>query len=163
MKKGSLLKICMGVALALSLIFGTGNALLFAEQGEATSPFPCPKWPECLDRTSEISTFKGTVKAIYPPVAVLETDEAELYFRLGPRWFWKAMGYALKQGEEVEIQGYRFNNMIIPVVIKTKTQDIILRDKNGIPLWRRYKKGKGRMGWGGYGMGMRPRGHLPPR
>ena len=167
MKRGSLLKVCMGLALALTMslstVFSIESLHVFAQQKEEIAPLPCPMWPECIKRPPEAITINGTVKAIYPPVAVLETDEGELYFRLGPWWFWKEKGYSLNQGEEVEVRGYRFNNYIVPISIKTDKQEIVLRDQDGLPLWRRYKKGRGRMGWGGYGMGMRPRAPLPQR
>ncbi|MBT8764315.1 hypothetical protein KFV02_10255 [Desulfohalobiaceae bacterium Ax17] len=116
-------------------------------QGQVTqnAPVPlCPGW----HATQQVITISGEVTSFTPPVAVLKTQEGEVSLRLGPIWFWQQKGYVLKPGEKVDVQGYKFNNLLIPVKIKTAQQEIVLRDQYGFPVWRGGRGARGGCCWG---------------
>ena len=135
-----------GVALAGTTTPAQGN--------KSSMPWPCPRWAWSNGQQLQIVTVKGTVTSFSPPVAVLKTSKGDIYLRLGPWWFWQQTGYVLKPGDPVEVQGYLWNNYMVPATIKTPTQTIVLRDQYGFPIWRG-GMGRGRcMGmrrgfWGG--------------
>lgn len=120
------------------------------------------KWPL---QSRQAITIRGTLIFFRPPVATIKTEKNQFYLRVGPWWFWQESGYILKPGENIEVQGYFWNNYIVPVVIRTATQVIILRDQYGFPVWRG-RMGRGRCWrrfWPGSGPGNQPvpgQGHI---
>jgi len=122
---------------------------------QETSPKDTAGVPSYPYPQREKSTIKGKVTQILPPIAALTTGKGQVYIRLGPWWFWRQRGYVLRVGEVVEVQGYLWNNYLIPITIKTPHQTIVLRNQAGFPLWR---GGMGRRHrfWGGRCFGCAP-------
>ncbi len=115
-----------------------------AQRGEA--PLPCQGGLKEITLSGEVIEFSF-------PVATIKTEDGQKYqVRLGPWWFWAERDYELKPGEWVEIKGFVSGHLVFPRVIRTSDRVLHLRDRRGIPLWRRGP---------GWGRGMSPGG--PPR
>ncbi len=115
----------------------------YSRQMRGNSPHPrmgCPamrRW----QRNVAIQEFKGVVSSVSFPISEVKTDNGALYIRLGPWWYWQKQGYQLKAGEKVKITGYKWGNYVVPIKILTPSQEIILRDERGFPMWRGGRRG----------------------
>ncbi len=110
----------------------------------STSRAQGPAVPPCqqIGGLTEITLY-GEIVDVAFPVATLKTEDGKIYrMRLGPWWFWTEKNYTLQPGEWVEVNGFKSGDLIFPRIIKTANGTLRLRDRRGIPLWR---KGAG---WG---------------
>ncbi len=115
---------------------------------EHSRPYPCPGWRWSQGQRGHFTTINGTVKIFSPPVVVVKTGKGDIYLRVGPWWFWRRAGYTLKRGEKIEARGYIFGDYLIPSKIIAPSGEILLRDKDGFPLWRGGWRHRHRWGWG---------------
>ena len=84
---------------------------------------------------------EGRVIEVKPPVAIIEVPSGDtLAVRLGPYRYWIRMGYKLYEGDRIYIKGYRCGDIIFPVYILRRREKIILRDKRGVPIWRKFRR-----------------------
>ncbi len=116
----------------------SGQRSVYGPQMRGDFSYPhmgCPgmrRW----QRNVVIQEFKGVVSSVSFPISEVKTDNGILYIRLGPWWYWQKQGYQLSAGEEVKITGYKWGNYVIPIKILTPSQEIVLRDERGFPMWR---------------------------
>jgi len=140
------------IAVVTILVFGLGaNLLAQTQQGtKGSEPKSQYGWGwthhgKCPYNVSSMEPVKlnGKIKSIDFPKATLKTKDGKNYIlRLGPWSYWKSKGYELKEGETVEVNGYKTDGgFIIPMSIKKASgQEIKLRKKNGCPYWSSQKE-----------------------
>ena len=133
------------IALITMVIFGLGaNLLAQPQQGtkgsEPEGQYGWSHHKKCPYNVSSMEPVKlnGKIESVDFPRTTLKTRDGKRYIlRLGPWSYWKNKGYELKQGETVEVNGYKTNgDFVIPETIKRASgQEIKLRKKNGHPYW----------------------------
>jgi hypothetical protein len=96
-----------------------------------------------------IVTLAGTVDAVEevtprkemsPGIQVkVKTKEETLVVHLGPVWFIKEQDMKITEGDPVEIRGssvlFDGNPVVMAAEVRRGEEKLILRDKNGFPLW----------------------------
>ena len=72
---------------------------------------------------------------------MVKTNKETIEIHLAPSWFLAEQNFDLTPQEKITVIGSRINidgeEAIIAREIKTGDRTILLRDENGIPLWRR--------------------------
>lgn len=93
-------------------------------------------------KISSVQTFGYATKPTPHKQIILRTMEGEIAVDVGPVWYLDAQGITLMPEGEVEVEGsvIRFNGNYF-VIASSITQGGVtfkLREKNGLPVWRRY-------------------------
>jgi hypothetical protein len=90
----------------------------------------------------KISPVKGMSFGIH--LLVRTTDKDTISVHLGPGWFMDKQKIIINPKDEITVTGsriiYQNNPAIIASEIKKGEDTIILRDKNGYPVWSRSKR-----------------------
>lgn len=72
---------------------------------------------------------------------MVKTNQETIEIHLAPSWFLAEQDFAVTPQEKITVIGSRINidgeEAIIAREIKKGDRTILLRDENGIPLWRR--------------------------
>lgn len=102
-------------------------------------------------RSDTIETISGKVAKIkeiphysgkgYAIQLDLKTNNEVIAVNVGPNWFLEEKGIQIHPSDFLEITGSRVTvhgkTSIIATKIKKEDRQIILRDKNGVSMWRR--------------------------
>lgn len=69
----------------------------------------------------------------------LKTDKGRIVIHLGPAAYFLHHNFQIKAGDTLEVTGVQVAQGAVPLVqaneVKTRNQNLKLRDKNGLPLW----------------------------
>ncbi len=75
---------------------------------------------------------------------IVNTGKETVEVHLGPSWYLEDQDFAISPEDKIAITGSRINingeQAIIASQIKKGNNTLMLRDDNGIPLWRGYRK-----------------------
>ncbi|WP_416668647.1 DNA-binding protein [Egbenema bharatensis] len=94
---------------------------------------------------STVMTITGEVTSVhdvgYQGVHLLvQTDQETVEVHLGPNWYLEAAGFTVATGDRIEVTGSRIDQSgtpnLIAAQVKSGDQVLILRDANGLPMWR---------------------------
>ena len=85
--------------------------------------------------------MKKTVNGI---LLTAENVEKVYAVHIGNEVYSESIGLKLKEGEIAEIEGFSVGSDIAACRITTGGKVYILRDENGVPLWRGNGRGKNR-------------------
>ncbi len=100
--------------------------------------------------TSTLTQVKGTITEIKHPNCgkgqgkgvhlILKTEKTDTYeVHLGPLWYLEKQNILLSEGDTIVVSGSKVmlnkQEVIIAREFEKGSSTIILRDKNGIPLW----------------------------
>ena len=110
-----------------------------------------------------VTTVKGVVEAVeqvtpmkgmsYGIHLKLKTDSETLPVHLGPSWYIERQDMKIEEGDTIEVTASKINFNNVPTIIAGQVKKgetiLMLRDKDGIPLWAGTGMGRGR----GRGMG----------
>jgi hypothetical protein len=76
---------------------------------------------------------------------MVKTDDTIIPVHLGPVWYMEQQEYTFDEGEKVTITGSRitFNDKPAIIAANVKKGELVLqlRNQNGIPNWRGWRKG----------------------
>lgn len=92
--------------------------------------------------------------------ATLKTDQGEMSVHLGPVWFMDEQKMGIKKGDTLEVTGSKITQDGQTVILARECtmngKKMMLRNNQGIPMWRGQGPGRGGqgMGRGGQGRGM---------
>jgi hypothetical protein len=95
-----------------------------------------------LFNPESVETVNGEVTQIKRKgaVVVLKTDKGDLLVRFGPPWFLKKIGFAVQQGDKIEVTGSKTTHkgkpLIIALTVKKEGKTTELRNKDGVPVWK---------------------------
>ncbi|WP_041532244.1 hypothetical protein [Pelobacter propionicus] len=74
----------------------------------------------------------------------LKTDKETIPVHLGPSWFIERLDSKIEKGDRIEVKGSRVTMMgnatIIAAEVKKGTNLLLLRDKNGVPVWSGWRR-----------------------
>jgi len=134
-------------------------------KGEITELGTCP------------SMGPGAAQGLSYRSATLKTDQGDMIIHLGPAWYMDEQKLALQKGDTLEVTGAKTtqngNTVILAREYTKDGKKMVLRDNQGIPVWRGQGRGMGGpgrgmgpgqgrgMGPGGQGRGMGPGGQSP--
>lgn len=93
-------------------------------------------------KVDKITPMKGMYYGIH---ALIKTGEEELSVHLGPGWYVEKQTPQVKEGDQVEITGSKITFQGKPALIAAKLtkgdETLVLRDENGFPKWRGWRRG----------------------
>lgn len=101
----------------------------------------------------------GGVQGMNYRGVTLKTDQGEMRVHLGPEWYMDEQKLAVEKGDTLEVTGAKTTQDDQPVILAREfTRDgkkVMLRNNQGIPVWRGQGPGRGGQGRGmGPGRGM---------
>lgn len=83
-----------------------------------------------------ITPMKGMCQGVH---LLLKTDKEQLSVHLGPSWYVTNQDVQINTGDDIEVTGSRVDfqgqQVIIASQVKKGDQVLVLRDKNGVPMW----------------------------
>lgn len=79
---------------------------------------------------------------------MLKTAKEEISVHLGPGWFFENQNMLIEKRDKIEVKGSRIIFQGKPAIIAAKVMKgkdvLILRDKNGYPVWSGWRRGRRR-------------------
>jgi hypothetical protein len=143
MKKLTTLAIVSMMIATISSISLFTSSKIFAEtrqnQGESSSNILRGRDIVNIGKFVSISGVLGQEGAEW----ILVSDQAKFNIHLGPVGYRDYQGFSMKVGATAKVTGKIYKNDIAVFVIETGGKAIILRDKNGNPIWAGTRFGGG--------------------
>jgi hypothetical protein len=80
------------------------------------------------------------------PYLEIETRPKATKVLLGSMRYLMEQNFSPKAGEEVQVRGYRLNDLVVAITVKPvgEGKTLVLRDEKGWPVWMRGGPGAGR-------------------
>ncbi len=74
----------------------------------------------------------------------LKTDKETISVHLGPKWFLENQDIQIEKGDQISVKGSRITlnekPALIAAEIEKGDQLLVLRDKDGFPLWAGWRR-----------------------
>ena len=91
---------------------------------------------------ASIRTFNYATRPTPHKQLLLRTPKGEIGIDLGPLWYLDSQGILMAPGEQIEVEGSLVKtngtHYVIASSITQGKNTYQLRDKNGVPLWRKH-------------------------
>jgi hypothetical protein len=148
--KAKLPTIFIGLVVA-SIVFATAA---FAQSGSGRGGWVANSRYGRLYNPATIETVTGEVASVAkftpargmsPGIHLrLNTGHETISVHLGPAWFIDKQGFGIAPGDTLEVTGSRITfdgkPAIIAAELKKDGQVMMLRDRNGVPAWRGWRR-----------------------
>lgn len=91
-----------------------------------------------------VEKLTPTNEMTYGVHLILNTDKETISVHLGPSWYIENQDTTIDSGDKIEVKGSRITyggkSAIIAAEVKKGNEILILRDKNGFPVWAGWRR-----------------------